>query len=50
MMALCKSKFFDGIQHHLYEILPGDDWGEYPWGIPCDEYGQNKYWLPVMNK
>ena len=46
MISLGKSKFIDGIQHHLYEILEDDDWSEFPWAIPHEE---NQYWLPVKH-
>ena len=46
MMSLGKSKYIDGIQHHLYEILEKDDWSDFPWRILQEN---NQYWLPVKH-
>lgn len=47
MHSLGKSKFIDGIQHHLYEILPDDDWSQFPWRFVSDK--ENQYWVPVKH-
>lgn len=46
MMNLCRSKFIDGIQHHLYEILDNDDWSSFPWRI---EHEKDQYLLPIKH-
>lgn len=46
MIALGKSKFIQGEQHHLYEIEDKDDWSSFPWRIL---HKGNQYWLPVKH-
>jgi len=54
MRALGKSKIINGVQHHLYEINPEEDWSEFDWLLsydqePCGSLKgeSNWFWVPM---